>query len=80
MYNFGDSEAKIRPFAVIGLGATDYGAAAFATKTVQGLTRSSHPVPPAMPVTKPATSSRRVLVPYDRVSEVLFGLTMALGG
>jgi hypothetical protein len=41
VYNMGDSESMVRPFAFIGVGATDYGDAAFATKTVQGLTRFS---------------------------------------
>jgi hypothetical protein len=41
VYNMGHSEAKVRPFAFIGLGATNYGDAVFATKTIQGLTRFS---------------------------------------
>ena len=41
VYNFGDPEGMVRPFAFVGVGANSYSDVAFPTKTVTGLTRFS---------------------------------------
>jgi len=41
VFNALDADAKVRPYIYIGLGATNYGSAAFATKTVTGMTKFS---------------------------------------
>jgi hypothetical protein len=41
VYNFGEPKTVARPFVFIGVGATDYGDAAFPAKTVPGMTRFS---------------------------------------
>lgn len=41
IYNFGASDAVARPFLFIGIGATNYGDAAFTNQTVPGLTKFS---------------------------------------
>jgi hypothetical protein len=41
IYNAGDADAVARPFIFIGVGATNYGEAAFAGKTLPGITKFS---------------------------------------
>ncbi len=41
VYNAGDEDAAARPFIFLGVGATAYGDAAFATKTIPGMSRFS---------------------------------------
>ncbi len=41
VYNFGDAEAMVRPFFLVGVGANNYSDVAFPAKTVQGMTRFS---------------------------------------
>jgi hypothetical protein len=40
-YNFGDSDAKVRPYVLIGLGATSYGAVAYSRNGRVGETDSA---------------------------------------